>query len=389
MTQDTQPPKTSAPNFKDFAHIGPGTPAGALLRQFWQPVMLSSDLAISRAKRVEIFGEFFTAYRGADGRAHFVDDRCPHRLTALSLGRVEGDEIRCFYHGWGFDPSGACVRQPAEKNPERKHRIRIRSFPVHEYLGFVFAYLGTGEPPAFPLFPEVDVERDRVQYGARNVPCNFFQRLENDLDEVHLHFVHSVSNEEIGLEEMPEIIVSEAEFGILRKGVRSDKEANVTRTGRIFFPNCTMVITPSRGSRQEWVLHLAWRVPVNDTKMISFMIDARKNAGGSLNKMPEIDPHPDFLTQEILEGRLRIQDVDSKYPGLFNVQDNVALAGQGEIVDRAKERLGESDKGIIFMRNLWEREMRALHEGRPLKAWTRPPQSLIEDGSREVQLASS
>lgn len=386
METNTRPAET---NFKDFAHIGPETPAGMLLRRFWQPIMMSHEIAAGRTKRVEILGEYFTAYRGDDGVAHVVDDRCPHRLTFLALGRVEGDRIRCFYHGWAFGADGACVEQPAERNAERKNRIRIRSFPTREYLGFVFVYFGEGEPPEFPVFPEVSLERDKVQYGVRHVPANFFQRLENDLDEVHLHFVHAVSNEEIGLDQIPEISVVETEYGILRTGRRSDQDANVTRTGRIFFPNTMMVITPSRGSRQEWVLHLAWRVPINDTSMLSFMIDAKLGGGGSLSQLPDVVPDPGFLTQEILAGRMRVSDLDPKYPGLFNVQDNVALAGQGEIVDRTKERLGDSDRGVILLRALWEREMRAMHGAGATKAWKRPPASLIEDGSREVALAFS
>ena len=58
-----------------------------------------------------------------------------------------------------------------------------------------------------------------------------------------------------------------------------------------------------------------------------------------------IDPDPAKLTEEVLAGRIRIQDIDPKYPGLFVVQDNVALAGQGRIVDRSKDWLGQSDQG--------------------------------------------
>ena len=73
---------------------------------------------------------------------------------------------------------------------------------------------------------------------------------------------------------------------------------------------------------------------------------------------------------------MRIQDVDPNYPALFVVEDNVALAGQGRITDRDRDWLGQSDKGIILLRRIWERELRALAEGKPLKQWRRPTERM-------------
>ena len=157
------------------------------------------------------------------------------------------------------------------------------------------------------------------------------------------------------------------------------------RTGRIFLPNTMMVITPGGARRPEWMLHLAWRVPVTDEEMASFIINARKGGGGGIQRREHSDPDPMYYTEEILAGRMRVQDIDPNYPGLFNVQDNVALAGQGAIVDRASERLGQSDRGVILLRKLWEREMRALAAGGPMKRWRRPAEDLLEYGSREVE----
>ncbi len=387
---DGASPAGGAPDadYRDFAHIGPDRLAGRFIRRFWQPVMVGDDLATGAAKRIELLGEYFTAYRGEDGVAHIVEDRCPHRMTRLSLGWVEGGCIRCFYHGWMFDAQGKCVEQPAEKDAF-KDKVRIRGFPTREYLGLVFAYFGEGAAPEFPLFPEVDEEADTVTYNAHPVPCNFFQRIENDLDEVHLHYVHRVGTADIGMDELPEIIVEETEYGIHRTGRRVDRGNNVTRTGRIFMPNTMMVITPGRPARPEWMLHLAWRVPVRDDEMMSFIVTAKKGGGGGLKRREHIDPDPLYFTTEILAGRMRVQDLDPDYAGLFNVQDNVALAGQGRIVDRSRERLGQSDRGVIFMRKLWEREMRALAEGKPMKQWKRPAENLLDVTSRELQLAMS
>src|SRR6266516_7652178 len=135
----------------DFVHTGPGTLAGRYLRMFWQPVHLAEDLKPGRAVPIRIMSEEFTLYRGENG-PHLLAFRCAHRGTQLSTGWVEGDEIRCFYHGWKYDGSGQCVEQPAEPEPFCQ-RIKIKSYPLQEYLGLIFAYLGEGEPPPLPRYP--------------------------------------------------------------------------------------------------------------------------------------------------------------------------------------------------------------------------------------------
>src|SRR5687768_11017837 len=148
-----QSPATIRPD--EFVHVGPGTVAGRYLRAFWQPIALASDLKPGRALPLRMFGEDFTIYRGESGAAHLVAFRCAHRGTQLSTGWVEGDELRCFYHGWKYGPDGQCTEQPAEPEPFCD-RIRIRSYPVQEYLGIVFAYLGEGEQPALPRYPDFE-----------------------------------------------------------------------------------------------------------------------------------------------------------------------------------------------------------------------------------------
>lgn len=373
--------------YEDFAHVGPKTLAGRFLRRFWQPFLTSDELAVGRPKRIQVLDEHFTTYRGADGVAHVVQDVCPHRQTRLHLGWVEGDCIRCFYHGWKFDPQGNCVEQPAE-NEAFKHKIKIRAYPTREYLGFVFAYFGEGAAPEFPLFPEIDVEKDTVLYNRHPVPCNYFQRIENDLDELHVHFVHKVSTDEIGLVEFPRIEVRETEYGILRKGFRKEHGHNVTRTAYWMMPNVHYTFTPGRGSAPQWMLHLAWRVPINDEEMCSFIASTSKGGREGLKPRPETHPDPNVLTADILADRIRVQDLDPDYPGLFNVQDNVALAGQGRIVDRSQDRLGQSDKGVIFLRKLWERELKAIAAGRTPKIWRRPTTSFIAKKTKELELAT-
>ena len=128
----------------DFVHTGPGTLAGRYLRRYWQPIYLSDKLAKATIAPIRILGEHLALYRGESGKAHVVANECRHRLTRLSTGWVEGDTIRCRYHGWRYDESGQCVEQPAEPKPFCASVQKLASYPTHEAHGFIFAYLGEG-----------------------------------------------------------------------------------------------------------------------------------------------------------------------------------------------------------------------------------------------------
>src|SRR4051794_10557078 len=172
----------------DYVHAGPGTPMGAVLRQFWQPVAVTDGFTPGRAKPARILNEDLTVYLGETGTPHVVASRCAHRGTQLSTGWVEGDCLRCFYHGWKYDDSGQCVEMPAE-DASFPPKVRIASYPTEEYLGLIFAYFGDGEAPPLPRLPSF--EADGVLTTSSYVrPCNYFQNLENGLDNVHVLFVH-------------------------------------------------------------------------------------------------------------------------------------------------------------------------------------------------------
>src|SRR5262249_41481681 len=100
----------------DFVFTGPDTIAGAYLRGFWNPVYHAADLKVGRPVPLRIMGETFTLYRGESGAVHLAEARCPHRGTQLSSAWVEGDALRCFYHGWKFESDGRCSEQPAEES---------------------------------------------------------------------------------------------------------------------------------------------------------------------------------------------------------------------------------------------------------------------------------
>jgi 5,5'-dehydrodivanillate O-demethylase oxygenase subunit len=364
----------------DYAHTGPGTLAGRFLRRFWQPVYPSRDLPAGHSVPIRIMGEDLTLYRGESGAAHVLGFRCAHRGMQLSAGYVEGDCIRCSYHGWMYDGAGQCVEQPAE-DPAFAAKVRIAGYPTGEYLGLVFAYLGEGPAPPLPRYPWLE-GGEVVEASSYTRRCNYFQNVENNVDELHVAFTHRVSGyTEHGLNvDLPRVEAEETDYGIVQYGYRPGEKV---RASHHLMP--TMI--HFRGSpvfpyETDWRDLLSYRVPIDDTRHWSPVITSvhlrpedtgryqadREQARARLAALPSQDE----VTDAVLSGRLRMQDLPDR-PDRILIQDHIAQMGQGEIVDRAAERLGRSDAAIVLLRKIWKRELRALAEGRPLKAWAHSP----------------
>ena len=349
-------------DWTDFAHTGPGTLAGRFMRMFWQPVYRAEDLVRGQTKPVRIMSEDFTLYRGVSGTPYAVAFRCAHRGTQLSIGSVEGENLRCFYHGWMYDGSGQCVEQPAEPKPFCE-KVRIRNYPVREYLGLIFVYMGEGEPPPLRQYPEFEREDYEVIIQPSE-PCNFFNRMENAVDQVHVRFVHPTS----GQSGCPKADAKETAYGIAIKTVwPNGKSDRSVRGGHYQVPN----ISQFRAGAQE---KIAWRVPIDDEHYMSFNVEPFQKG----RREAETDNSAPELGAKILAGEMKVSDLGNT-PNLFEVQDYVAQVGQGVIAKRENDRLGKSDIGVFLLRKIWEREMRALAAGKPMKKWVRPERFIYPD----------
>jgi 5,5'-dehydrodivanillate O-demethylase len=360
---------------QDFAHTGPGTLAGRYLRTFWQPVSLSRDLAPGQAKPLRILHEDFTLYRAEDGQPHVVAPRCAHRGTQLSTGWVEGDCIRCFYHGWKYDAAGQCVEMPAE-DASFPPKVRIKSYPTEEYLGLIFAYLGEDEPPPLPRYPYYEEAADTLVVGSRIKPYNYFNEVENSVDPVHVAFVHRDSEfTESGLIGVPRVTAAETEFGLEVRAARPDGSVRVTY---LEMPTVLHIKIEPPDGQAGWRDFILWRVPLDDGHFHSFFVIAPRGeaaSGRQPGRFARASGPTEFeLGDAIIAGRLRFEEIPDRTL-LISVQDYVAQRGQGVIADREHERLGRSDAAIILLRQLWARELRALAAGRPLTSW-RPPRRL-------------
>jgi 5,5'-dehydrodivanillate O-demethylase len=371
----------------DFVRTGPGTLAGRYLRKFWQPVFVGRKLQPGWSKPITIMSESFALYRSQDGTAHCVDNRCAHRGAKLSTGWVEGDNIRCPYHGWAFGPDGQCVHQPLEREGYAQN-IRIGGYPTREYLGLVYVYFGEGEPPEFPRYKEwEDAKFVAAQIDVR--PCNWFQNVENFVDEGHIWFTHTNSAlANLNLDDLPKITTEKTPWGLSNIATPSDGRRRIVQFG---MPNCGMfavhpdnIKKPGEVATQAetaWQMFLDYRVPVDDVTHLQVHAIATFMEGEPTEayrarwaKFDAAEAQAHDIAGKVLAGELQYDDIARLCHHIPLAQDEVVQVGQGRIADRRKgvEHLGASDAGIVALRRLYTEELRAFAEGRTLQNWHRP-----------------
>jgi 5,5'-dehydrodivanillate O-demethylase oxygenase subunit len=366
-----------------------GTLMGTLLRSFWQPVALAESVAPGKARFVRVMGEDLTLYRGASGTPYLVGGRCAHRATVLHTGWVEGEEIRCIYHGWRYAGSGRCTERPAERRVP-PDGIRIASYPVRDYAGLVFAYLGAGAVPEFEL-PRKPVLEDesRRRYPVEQVwDCNWLQQVENSLDAVHVSFVHvwgrmSRFGEEIRTA-IPQLAYDETSAGIRQVATRS--KTNV-RISDWTFPNNNHIVSPGPQKGDPWLDTVVWAVPADDTHTMRFTVNVvPKTNDEETDRRIAWDRTRTFNPADHYDALFNRHEVpDAGASQLISTQDYVAVRGQGEIFDRTQEWLGDSDAGIVLLRRIFFRELEAIRAGLPTKRW----EKLDEAAALPIQIAEA
>src|SRR5688500_3076614 len=167
---------------------------GNLMRQYWFPAFISTELPVDGfPRRIRMLGEDLIAFRDAQGRAGVVDENCPHRGSSMIFARNEEGGLRCAYHGWKFDCTGACVDMPSEgDNSSFRDKVRIKSYVTQERNGIVWLYMGPRQKSPPPL-PELQANLT----APKGTPfkyvrqCNWAQTLEGDIDSVHTNFLHA------------------------------------------------------------------------------------------------------------------------------------------------------------------------------------------------------
>jgi 5,5'-dehydrodivanillate O-demethylase len=357
----------------DFVHTGPGTLAGSYLRRFWHPIFLTRDLEPGRAFPIRVMGEDFTLYRGESGKAHVVAQRCAHRGAQLSIGSVEGDDIRCRFHGWAYDAGGQCIDQPAEPEPFCR-KIKIAAYPTEEQLGLVFAYLGPEPAPALPRWPELD--RANCMSTIETMPCNWFQFVENIVDDVHVAFVHRgvprIGTDKQRRARIPRVSAEETSFGLTQHRPHADGKVE---KNHLLMPNISFLAVTDMNKAGTPVLDLFWYVPVDDLSFLHVLVSVVETEAPIATAWPPPSSSPISPVKEevlaILAGKKHYADI--RHPEIVRIQDGATVVGQGEIADRSREHLGATDAAVILLRKIWWRELRALAGGESLTPFERPP----------------
>ena len=121
-----------------LCRVGPGTPMGDVMREYWIPAARADELPSPDCAplRVKLLGEELIAFRTTSGEAGMIQNACPHRGASLFFGRNEEEGLRCVYHGWKFDVSGQCVDMP--NTPEGETfalKIKTDAYPCREAGG--------------------------------------------------------------------------------------------------------------------------------------------------------------------------------------------------------------------------------------------------------------
>ena len=178
-----------------LTRTGPGTPGGALMRRYWQPVALAEELDNPRpVKPVRLLGQDLVLFRDEAGRLGLFDRHCCHRGADLAFGRLENGGLRCPFHGWLYDTSGACLEQPAEPEGSDLHRrVQQPAYPCTERNGMIFAWLGDNAREAAPPLPDLDCFAAPEAYSFAWKgwwECNWLQALEVGIDPAHASFLH-------------------------------------------------------------------------------------------------------------------------------------------------------------------------------------------------------
>lgn len=347
----------------ELVETGAGTPAGELLRRYWHPVARSEE-ATSRPREVRLLGEDLVLYRDHSGKPGLLEPRCCHRGTTLYFGRVEDSGIRCPYHGWLFDADGTCLDQPCEPDRGRnRERYRQPWYPVVEYNGLIFAYMGPADrQPVFPrydIFEGLDPETEEIvivdhfAFGGPTVaPCNWFQTHENAMDPYHVFILHNaISGPQFDpkLEIWPEIDWQRTDNGVTSTQDRKLPDGTTLhRVVEIQMPTVRVIPTPTLSYLGK-TNNMSWTQPIDDTTTRVYAM-VRKPKGQSAQGLPV---YGDGKTWFELD-----EEGHQRFPGDYETQ-----VGQGPITQHSTERLSSTDRGVSMVRRQFKEQVQIVADG--------------------------
>jgi phthalate 4,5-dioxygenase oxygenase subunit len=375
-----------------LARVGPGSPAGEMLRRYWHPVLLASELPASDSAplRVRILGEDLIAFRDSAGEVGLVDAYCPHRRAPLFFGRIEDCGIRCVYHGWKFDRQGNCLDMPSEpEGSPLMSKVKLKAYPTFEAGDLVWAYLGpkgTAPSPADYEWLRAPVTHRFVSKTYQS--SNYLQGLEGGLDTAHVGFLHSDDRNPVtrlaSVDRSPKLNVETTPYGFYYTSTRRmPPDKNYTRIYQYILPAQQMrpSVIAGYGQKQDMPTidgHI-W-VPIDDVSchVYNFIYSFDRAIPLSDNFIMEEEAFFGRAPEDYIPGSFRLKRNSSNnylvdrtlqkqgnFSGIqgINTQDMALQEGMGAIVDRSKEFLGSSDKAIVTMRRLLLEAIHVVESG--------------------------
>ena len=373
-----------------LAHIGPGSPCGEFFRRYWHPVSLSSEVGENPIP-VKILGEDLVLFRSKNGELGLVHKHCPHRNASLVFGKCENKGIRCCYHGWLFAPDGEILETPGEADDSEsakniRERLRLGAYPVIEYNGLIFSYMGPlNEIPEFPLYDSFSIAGITTRPYRIDYNCNWLQILDAIMDPIHTSFLHStISGTQFskGLGEIGELEVFERGIQFLGSNTRRVNDYVWVRINELILPNFTQAgaAFAADGTKTKFFGRSSftrWVVPIDDTHSMSLAwanfgergdpIEYNNKEGCELIEQGELVERP------WEEKRLRPSDAE-------------AVEGMGKISKHKGEHLMPTDKGILVYRRRIRQLIKDLENGKKMPHPQQVPGEAVRTNGQDTVL---
>jgi phthalate 4,5-dioxygenase oxygenase subunit len=370
-----------------LCRVGPGTPMGNLMRQYWIPAFVSSELeGDGWPRRIRLLGEDLIAFRDTQGRVGVIDENCPHRGSSMIFARNEEGGVRCAYHGWKFDCTGACVDMPSEGvDSNFKEKVKIKAYKTEERNGIVWVYMGTRQKDP-PGLPEIEINLDGAPRRRPGVPfkyvrqCNWAQALEGDIDTVHTPFLHSrLDNPNPGLrmeDKNPHLEIVNTESGFFYGSRYKGPDYFLWRITYFVMPFYTLLHDDGGGGK-VWIpiddyntLIMEWSparrpdVP-REYDDLANMMSARQPFGYKPDNM--MVPWGNWRLKADVDNewlRDRSLEKEKLFLGIYSnpLQDSAVQVTMGAIYDRTKEYLGTTDQAIIAFRRVMIQAAKTLRD---------------------------
>jgi phthalate 4,5-dioxygenase oxygenase subunit len=385
-----------------LTRVGPGTPMGNLMRQFWIPALMEEEVDVPDGApvRLRLLGEDLIAFRDTAGRVGIVDAYCAHRRAGMFFARNEEGGLRCVYHGWKYDVDGNCLDTPSEPHDHGyKDEIKLIAYPSVIRGGVVWVYMGPKEnQPELPDFEWSRLPRMQRTAIKRLAECNWAQAVEGGIDSSHVSFLHRGLGKESANAVLPESTakyskmdhhpvfdVLQAEHGLLITARRNaDPGTRYWRITPFMVPFYTLIPPSLDGGGKDSAESLyyghAW-VPIDDEYTWTWTFSASPHAvyseqerefhGGRDGRFGPLDSDYKHALHKANDyGIDRARQRTSNFTGIQGIptQDAAVTESMGPIVDRTKEHLGHSDSGVVQFRKLMLRLARDLMEGKPPEA---------------------